>query len=180
MRGWTARVGLRKPMKDADIAKLWTLEKLERLARWMEANGARPERPPADADWAGALLGQMRWPGDPDHVDVLAEAMNRPIDHDLINGPLDMLAERQEQRRQSLRAAKAKVDALPADQRARLEGEFQRAEQEAAAIMRHGYPRALPLPVPKREAATYELSDDARPCCHTTGPNHHPACQEAK
>jgi hypothetical protein len=198
-------------------------------------------------------------------VDTLTEAMERPIDHDVIkgtrvrnaavsppipppnpllaatdygtccgyrpgtacdcrpdDGSLDALVERQEQRRrdESLRAAKAKVDALPADQRARLEGEFQRAEQEAAAIMRHGKPRpqagvryrpvkgallgpgsgietpeqaerivnalrgprALPLPVPKREAATHLLDDCPcpRPCCHTTGPNHHPACQEAK
>lgn len=38
----------------------------------------------------------------------------------------------------TIQVAKAKVDALPAGRRAYLEGEFQRAEQEAAAIVRHG------------------------------------------
>jgi hypothetical protein len=42
------------------------------------------------------------------------------------------------QRIRSLAAAKAKVAALPADQRAALEGEFRRAEREAQQIMRVG------------------------------------------
>lgn len=40
----------------------------------------------------------------------------------------------------SLAAAKAKVAALPADHRAHLEGEFLRAERDAAAILNHKGP----------------------------------------
>ena len=42
----------------------------------------------------------------------------------------------QERREASLAAAKAKVASVPADHRRYLEGEFQRAEQEAATILR--------------------------------------------
>lgn len=46
--------------------------------------------------------------------------------------------DRQRRRDQSLEAARSRVDSLARDQRRTLEAEFQRAEQEARTILRHG------------------------------------------
>lgn len=46
--------------------------------------------------------------------------------------------DRQRRRDQSLEAARSRVDSLARDQRRTLENEFQRAEQEARTILRHG------------------------------------------
>ena len=51
-------------------------------------------------------------------------------------------------RNESIKAAQAKVAALPREHRQALENEFQRAEQEARNILRHGAPNNLRYPVP--------------------------------
>jgi hypothetical protein len=139
-------------------------------------------QPWVNAEWAGALLGQMRWPGDPDHVDTLTEAMERPIDHDVIKGtrvrnaavsppippPNPLLAATDYGTCCGYQPGTAcdcpddgPLDALVERQEQRRRDESLRAAKVAATHLLDG----CPCP---------------RPCCHTTGPNHHPACQEAK
>jgi hypothetical protein len=242
VRGWTARVGLRKPGTPA-----WARSQLNDLIRdeWdelIESAHLTPAQvnafqPWVNAEWAGAILGQMH--------DALTEAMERPIDHDVIKGTrvrnaavsppipppnpllaatdygtccgyrpgtacdcpddssLDALVERQEQRRGDESHGKPRPQAgvryRPVKGALLGPGSGIETPEQAERIVNalrgrafDGRPCAVcgevrddgPVPDPQADdgcpqcVAIRAWRACPRPCCHTTGPNHHPACQD--
>jgi hypothetical protein len=165
-RGWTARVGLRKSRLHFDAVRMRRTVRQD----WAGDDGAFWRSVPYDqgGDLSPGLVVVTNTTDQPIEVAPGLTFTEREADRNAA----------QARREASLQAARRKVESLPPDHRRYLQGEFQRAEDEAAAIMRHGFKPRTPPPNPLIAATDYGTDDGGRPCCHTTGPLHHPACQE--